>query len=306
MNNIGSYKNIWHGYGRQRIELSKSVLRTHIQSNEWLKQLYICGIGYYPHAQAHYSFRRHGLAENLLVYCEDGMGWYALDNQRYNVGPNEFFILPAHVKHSYGSYSQSPWSIYWLHFGGDALTAFNSLECVNKHFTPHLIKNNVEILSTYQRIFNILQAGFREDNLVLANLCFQSFLSLFIPNNRSTVSDQNQTPDIVDKAIEYMEEHLQGNLSLADICKHSNYSPSRFSHIFHHKTGYAPIDYYIHLKIRLAAKLLDETKRSVKDIALSMGFTDPYYFSKRFKKATGMSPLKYRTMNQDQLSYPSF
>jgi len=48
-----------------------------------------------------------------------------------------------------------------------------------------------------------------------------------------------------------------------------------------------------------ASQHLGITDKSVKDIALSMGFEDPYYFSKRFTKVMGMSPTKYRSVTRD-------
>jgi AraC-like DNA-binding protein len=51
------------------------------------------------------------------------------------------------------------------------------------------------------------------------------------------------------------------------------------------------------MKMQKACQQLNFTNRSVKDIAFSMGFDDPYYFSKRFRTVIGMSPKKYRAMN---------
>jgi AraC-like DNA-binding protein len=51
------------------------------------------------------------------------------------------------------------------------------------------------------------------------------------------------------------------------------------------------------MKMQKACQQLNFTTRSVKDIAFSMGFDDPYYFSKRFRTVIGMSPKKYRAMN---------
>src|SRR5438105_9052822 len=121
----GSHKNIWHGIGRQRIEIPKPVLKSRVQNNKWLKQLYICGLGYYPRAEGHYTYRKKGLPENFLFYCVDGYGWYTIGDSRFEVSPNEFFILPQYKEHAYGSAKENPWSIYWVHFGGDALTEFN-------------------------------------------------------------------------------------------------------------------------------------------------------------------------------------
>ncbi|WP_431210758.1 AraC family ligand binding domain-containing protein [Puia sp. P3] len=117
-NKVGSHKNIWHGVGRQRIEIPKSVLKSRVQNNALLRQLYICGLGYYPRAAGHYTYRKKGLPENFLFYCVDGHGWYKIGDKKYEVGPNEFFILPQNVEHAYASSEDDPWTIYWLHFGG--------------------------------------------------------------------------------------------------------------------------------------------------------------------------------------------
>jgi hypothetical protein len=145
----GSHKNIWHGIGRQRIEIPKSVLRAGVQKNLWLSQLYICSLGYYPNAEGHYTYRKKGLPENILFYCVDGHGWYKIADKQYKIGPNEFFLLPQNIEHAYGSEIENPWSIYWVHFGGDQLPAFNALNAVQEHFKPAYIRSGSEILALF-------------------------------------------------------------------------------------------------------------------------------------------------------------
>jgi AraC family transcriptional regulator, arabinose operon regulatory protein len=96
-----------------------------------------------------------------------------------------------------------------------------------------------------------------------------------------------------------MQEHLHENLGLNQLSSYFNYSASRFSHLFKKKTGYAPIDYFIQLKMQKASQQLDFTEKTVKEIASDMGFDDPYYFSKRFRKIFGMSPSQYRSIKKD-------
>ena len=52
--------------------------------------------------------------------------------------------------------------------------------------------------------------------------------------------------------------------------------------------------YFIHLKIRKACELLDQTELTVQEIAVAIGYDDPYYFSRIFKKIQGVSPSAYR------------
>lgn len=298
-NKEGSHKNIWYGVGRQRIEIPKTILKSRVQGNLLLKHLHICSIGYYPKAKDHFTYRKKGLPENFLFYCVDGYGWYKLDDQRYEIGPNEFFILPQNVEHSYGSSAEHPWSIYWIHFGGDSLPQLNEVHAVQKHFKPFYIKNNGDIISLFSKIYKALELGYSIDNLLFANMCLSHFLALFIYNSRHYTVASSDKPDCVDSAILYMQEQINENISLNDLSKQYNYSVSRFSNLFKQKTGYAPIDYFVQMKMQKACQQLDFSDRSVKDIAFSMGFDDPYYFSKRFRTIIGMSPKKYRSLKKD-------
>ena len=60
------------------------------------------------------------------------------------------------------------------------------------------------------------------------------------------------------------------------------------------KTGYAPIDYFIRLKIQKACELLETTDQQVGEMGYSLGYPDIDYFSRLFKKVVGLSPRQYR------------
>lgn len=294
----GSHKNIWYGIGRQRIEIPKTILKARVLNSPLFNQFYIYSIGYYPKAKDHYTYRKKGLPENFLFYCVDGHGWYELEGTRYEVGPNEFFILPQNKEHSYGSDTERPWSIYWLHFGGTALTEFNETQIVKAHTKPQHIKSNSDILPLYQKMYKALQLGYSIDNLLFANMCLSQYISMFIYNSRHYEDKEGEKKDAVDSAILYMQKQIDKNISLGDLCRHFNYSVSRFSSLFKLKTGYAPIDYFVQMKMQKACQQLDFTLLSIKEIAFSMGFDDPYYFSKRFSAIIGMSPKKYRALKK--------
>lgn len=295
----GSHKNIWYGIGRKRIEIPKPILKSNVVNNPLLNGLYIASMGFYPKAKDHHTKRKYGLNENFLFYCVDGYGYYELNGERYNVGPNEFFILPQNVEHAYGSSANDPWSIYWIHFGGNMLPMLNEMHTVKEHFRPGHAKDNGEAIALFNKMYKTLELGYSIDNLLFSNLCLSQFLSLFIYNSRHHPAAPSSRPDSVDTAILYMQENVTEMLTLKDISLHSNYSVSRFSNLFKQKTGYAPMDYFMQMKIQQACQLLDFTDKSVKEIALTLGFDDPYYFSKRFKQVTGMPPVKYRSAHKD-------
>jgi AraC family transcriptional regulator of arabinose operon len=297
-NKGGSSKNIWYGLGRQRIEIPRPILKSRVMNNVLLKQLHICSLGYYPKAKGHFTSRKKGLPENFLFYCVDGKGWYKIGDKEYKVSANEFFILPQNTSHSYGSNDADPWSIYWIHFGGEQLPYFNSLHTIKTHFKPFFIKNSNDIISGFSKIYKALELGYSIDNLLFANMCLQHFITLFIYNPKHYVVTHDKI-NCVDSAIQYMQEHINDSFSLNELSNLYNYSPSRFSSLFKQKTGYAPIDYFIQMKMQKATQQLDFTDHSIKEISFDMGFDDPYYFSRRFSKVIGMSPTKYRSIKKD-------
>ena len=56
----------------------------------------------------------------------EGEGWFELDKHRYAVTANQFFILPKHQAHAYGSNERNPWTIYWIHFNGTKAAFFSA------------------------------------------------------------------------------------------------------------------------------------------------------------------------------------
>jgi len=230
----------------------------------------------------------------------DGNGWYEINGQRFNVGPNEFFILPQNTEHAYGSSDIHPWSIYWVHFGGDLLNYFTGLQAIRHHFKSGYIKNNGDIIGLFTKMYKTLELGYSVDNLLFANMCLMQYISLFIYNAKHyAATNTPEKLDGVDAAILYMQQNINKNITLNELSSNSNYSVSRFSSLFKQKTGYAPIDYFMQMKIQQACQQLDFTDQSIKSIALTMGFDDPYYFSKRFKQVIGVSPQKYRLLKKD-------
>src|SRR5688572_27223772 len=219
MNNItsGSYKNIWHGKGRQRIEIPKSILKTHVLPNKLLSAYFIGSLGYYPHALGHFAYRKKGLPENLLIYCVDGKGWFKLRKKTFKVQPNEFFLLPRNVEHAYGSDEENPWSIYWLHFGGTQLPELNRLPAASSSNAPTEIRGREEIVKAFNKIYHALSLGYSINNLLFANLCVPHFLSLFFYNSQHFYESPALHSNVVDQAIQYMNQHLNKNISLPEL-----------------------------------------------------------------------------------------
>ncbi len=99
-------------------------------------------------------------------------------------------------------------------------------------------------------------------------------------------------------AKQYIHTNYQSDISLKEVADHVHLSASYFSALFKLETGYTFTDYVTNLRIHTAQNMLATTYASIQDISEAVGYHDSKYFSRIFKKATGMTPLKYRQENK--------
>ena len=103
-------------------------------------------------------------------------------------------------------------------------------------------------------------------------------------------SEHRSVPPALEKALSFVREHYAEGIQLGDAAEAALVSSAHLSRLFteHLKTGFT--DYLTALRIGAAEKLLKETPVSVKEAAFAVGYQDPNYFSKTFKRITGRLP----------------
>ncbi|CAN7744249.1 response regulator transcription factor [Paenibacillus sp. LjRoot56] len=100
---------------------------------------------------------------------------------------------------------------------------------------------------------------------------------------------------MVEAVKQYIAEHLsESELSREEIANHAFLNPDYLSRVFKKETGISIMDYLLQERIKLAKELLAKTGMSIGQIALEVGFTYFAYFSKVFRKQTGLNPNEYR------------
>lgn len=97
----------------------------------------------------------------------------------------------------------------------------------------------------------------------------------------------------INEVVEYIEHNLNESLSINDFAYNMNYSVSYFSKQFHALTGISFQDFIINKRVELAKTLLHKPE-TITSVAYQCGFKDPSYFSRLFKKRTGMTPVEYK------------
>lgn len=100
--------------------------------------------------------------------------------------------------------------------------------------------------------------------------------------------------EVIEKATEFIRKNYERNLSLSDIAQACFVSPYHLSHIFKEQINCTIMDYLTKVRMEEAKKMLSNPKFSIIDIAERIGYNDPGYFCKVFKKKEGLTPSAYK------------
>ncbi len=104
----------------------------------------------------------------------------------------------------------------------------------------------------------------------------------------------------LDYAVEYIEKNLHRDITLGEIAQYMNISPHYFSRIFKKAHSQNFVDYVTDRKIIQAVFWLRSTDKSINEVALALGFSEPNYFSKVFKKRLGCTPSEFKRLRKDE------
>ncbi len=112
--------------------------------------------------------------------------------------------------------------------------------------------------------------------------------------SKTGLRDYRINPQIANALTELNKHYLEPDYDFNTIIAASSYSASHFHKLFHETTGMSPISWIHQQRIEHAKHLLlQPAKISIKEVAFACGYTDAYYFSRIFRKHTGMSPSEY-------------
>lgn len=109
-----------------------------------------------------------------------------------------------------------------------------------------------------------------------------------------TFKNGNLTHTQLQQVLEYINTHLDRDLSLADIAKVINVSPTYFASLFKREMEIPPHQYVIQQRVERAKLMLSKTDLAIADIALQVGFSSQSHLTQQFKRLTGMTPKQVR------------
>lgn len=258
--------------------------------------------------QIPYPLHTHDFSE--LVVVLGGTGTHITKYSRFEIFAGDVFVINGETAHGY----ENP----------------EGLHLVNILYKPELLTKNAADLPTlpgYHVLFN-LEPRYREDHkfnsrlhlspaqlsfveplikeiekelefdksgrLFMALARFYSLLGYLCRLYSNEVVNNSRQLLRIGKAIGLLENSLQRHVPLKELTGITAMSVSTLNRIFKEATGFSPIQYHLRIRIKKAGELLCSTGLSVTEIAGFTGFDDSNYFSRQFRKITGLSPMEFR------------
>ena len=282
--------------GQRMVVLPRPVVRAQLRSAE-ASGVFATDVGYFPDATGHEVSRPEGAQQLIVIVCARGAGWAAVGGRRYQVPAGSALILPPHVAHAYGASDEKAWTIYWVHVAGRQVSAILNLLWENEGGGVFPIGEGAEIFELIEEIYQTLSHGYGKEQLLLAGLTAGRLMERLVGLHRAHPENADVRGRI-DRVIAYVSHRLNAPIQVPELARLANLSASHFAATFKRQTGHAVLDYFIRLRMQRAAHLLDTTQAAVKTIAAEIGYEDPLYFSRAFRKVHDLSPAQYRAIKK--------
>jgi AraC-like DNA-binding protein len=232
------------------------------------------------------------LPEFQILYITEGEGVFTTGDTTYTVTPGSMLLLLPGIKHRYKPVYEIGWHEYWVGFNGAYFQRLLQQNILSKENVFFEIGLHDYILTIFDRIFDEVTA---QRPLFQFKACVEVFslISEMLTHERRQ-KQPNNYQKIVDKAKCIMESNIYNVINLPHIADEIGISTSRLNEIFKTYTSMTPYQYFIHIKILKAESLLEQEDASIKEISFRLGFEDQQYFSRLFRKKTGITPSRWK------------
>lgn len=234
----------------------------------------------------------------VIHYVIRGEGFLEINGKTYFIKAGESFLIRPFTTVFYYPNPQNPWEYTWIDFIGLQVSDFLGQLNVTPHCPVWSVQNSSRLQLLYDRLqeLSVLHHNKAEANGIL--LAILGFYADSMPINTPTVQRENMRLSMALTLIRTNYHHSYFHVDT--ICQMMNLSRATLYRLFRAELGQSPISYLQNYRLEQAKKMLSMDS-TVKVTSVSCGFDDPLYFSRLFKKYTGIAPSKYKALFLEHL-----
>ncbi len=252
--------------------------------------------GSFTGATIRHTFRPQGTRDWLLIYTRAGSGLYRFPGGAFDSGAGDLTLYRPGVFQDYQFSPQTrKWDLLYAHF----IPRAEWLPWLNwPEKSPGLMVLSLKGSVLSDQIVNRLKDMIRFTNgsqprrQVFGLNALEEILLWCDSINPRQASSQ---PDPrIGRALDFLTAHATEPFSEDRLAHAAALSPSRLRHLFRLETGDSPRHFQEQQRLLRARDLLAMSRQTISEISLELGFSNPFYFTLRFKKQTGESPRAFR------------
>lgn len=226
----------------------------------------------------------------LLHYVRSGKGVYTYGGQEYHLGAGDLFLVFPSTLISYVADKDDPWEYCWVGFNGTEARRLLQETAFSEHCP---VLHPAEADSLEQLLHSIYQA---RGNTPAADAAMAGYLYLFLGKLMELAPCEHPRQEMQDylaQALRYIQCNYAADIQVNSIASYVGISRSQLYRAFMEKFEVSPHVFLKRYRINEACALLRNTGLTVGEVASSVGFNDPLYFSRVFREAKGVTPTDF-------------
>jgi len=233
--------------------------------------------------------RPHGTNDYLFMYFYDPV-WIEVEGSLRKFQKGRLMVWRPGERHHYGNPNRR-WNHTWIHMDGPSIHSLileNEIPCSH----PFQFVRRAMMEKSLFEIYHEMALESACDIRIIQNHV-ENWIWDLVRTLRTKHRKQN-IPERFQLIKRFLEEHYHEWIYLNDLAKRFHLSSPHLCSTFKRFFGASPLDFVIRLRMQQAVYLLSDHNLNITEIAERVGYDDPYYFSKLFKKHYQESPLKFR------------
>lgn len=226
----------------------------------------------------------------LLHYVRAGKGVYTYGDQVYHLTAGDMFLVFPSTLVSYVADDRDPWEYCWVGFNGTEARRMLQ-ETAFSEERPVLHPKNADVLE--ESLLNIYRSS---GNTPSADAAMAGYLYLFLGKLMEAAPPERpqlEVQDYLTQALRFIQHNYAADIQVNGIASYVGISRSQLYRAFMEKFEVSPHAFLKRYRINEACALLRNTGLSVSEVASSVGFNDPLYFSRVFRDVKGVTPTEF-------------